>query len=310
MVRVSAHDLFFGTTISADDIKSRLPVAWAALQLGIAIGPDGLGLCPFHTDHDPSFHVWQGSQDQRWGCWPCSDSGDVLDLIQRVTGCTFREALFTSNEFLESMPADWAPPPMAVASRPEDPIGYHAEVIEAMRLGVEQGWPATFTEWGVGVGPSGEHAFPHWDASGTLTGCKLRGQSGAKWSLRPSRYPALYGSWRQRTSTQVLLAEGETDCLTAANAIANEALVLDVLGLPHGVTGPRPSWLEHLRPWEHVFVALDADDASGPKAAQWIHALAPRATEVELPWGCDLRDVLADTRLTDLLHETSGIRPG
>jgi hypothetical protein len=297
----------FGITV--EEIKTRLPVAYAALQLGIPIGLDGYGLCPFHDDSNPSFHVWQGSTDQRWGCFPCSDSGDVLDLIQRVTGCTFREALDRADGFLRDMPADWSPPPMAVASRPEEPIGYHAEVVEAMRLGAERDWPATFVEWGVGLGPSGEHIFPHWDRSGTLTGCKVRSRAGAKWCLHPSRFPDLYGAWRPRTSTHVLLAEGETDVLTAANAAADEGLVFDVLALPHGVTGPRPSWIEFLAPWQHVYVALDADEASVPRAAQWIHALAPRGSEVSLPWGSDLRDVLADTRLTDLLYETSGMSP-
>lgn len=48
------------------------------------------GLCPFHDDHRPSFHV-----DPRWQnyrCWACGKFGDVFSFIQEVERVDFREA--------------------------------------------------------------------------------------------------------------------------------------------------------------------------------------------------------------------------
>ncbi len=49
------------------------------------------GLCPFHDDHRPSFDV--DPRRQRYRCWSCDKSGDVITFIQEHEHVGFREAL-------------------------------------------------------------------------------------------------------------------------------------------------------------------------------------------------------------------------
>jgi len=47
--------------------------------------------CPFHEDKNPSFSV--DSERQRWRCWSCNESGDVIAFVQKLEGLSFKEAL-------------------------------------------------------------------------------------------------------------------------------------------------------------------------------------------------------------------------
>jgi DNA primase len=49
------------------------------------------GLCPFHDDHNPSFTV--DPKRQRYKCWVCDKSGDVIFFIQEHERIGFPEAL-------------------------------------------------------------------------------------------------------------------------------------------------------------------------------------------------------------------------
>ncbi len=50
-----------------------------------------IGLCPFHDDHNPSFHVYPERQSYR--CWVCNEGGDCFSFVMRTDGVTFPEAL-------------------------------------------------------------------------------------------------------------------------------------------------------------------------------------------------------------------------
>jgi DNA primase len=54
-------------------------------------GPTFKGLCPFHDDHRPSFDV--DPRRQRYRCWACSKSGDVISFVQEFEHVSFPEAL-------------------------------------------------------------------------------------------------------------------------------------------------------------------------------------------------------------------------
>ena len=54
-------------------------------------GPTFKGLCPFHDDHRPSFDV--DPRRQRYRCWSCGETGDVISFIQRHEHVGFVEAL-------------------------------------------------------------------------------------------------------------------------------------------------------------------------------------------------------------------------
>jgi DNA primase len=49
------------------------------------------GLCPFHSERTPSFHVTPG--DNFFHCFGCGASGDLYDFLQRIEGLDFPEAV-------------------------------------------------------------------------------------------------------------------------------------------------------------------------------------------------------------------------
>jgi len=54
-------------------------------------GKEYVGLCLFHDDRRPSLYV--NPEKQVFLCRACQASGDVIDFIKLVEGCSFREAL-------------------------------------------------------------------------------------------------------------------------------------------------------------------------------------------------------------------------
>jgi DNA primase len=53
--------------------------------------PRYTGLCPFHTEKTPSFNV--NVTFQRYRCWGCGASGDVLQFVMEIERVSFFEAL-------------------------------------------------------------------------------------------------------------------------------------------------------------------------------------------------------------------------
>ena len=51
------------------------------------------GLCPFHTEHTPSFHV--RPDERHYHCFGCQMSGDPFDFVMETEGLGFVEALET-----------------------------------------------------------------------------------------------------------------------------------------------------------------------------------------------------------------------
>lgn len=54
-------------------------------------GKDALGLCPFHDDHKPSFHV--SPSKQIYKCFSCGAGGDVFKFLMQREKLTFPEAV-------------------------------------------------------------------------------------------------------------------------------------------------------------------------------------------------------------------------
>lgn len=54
------------------------------------IGDRYTGICPLHPDNDPSFVIFP---DNHFKCFGCGESGDSIDLIQRLYNFDFKGAL-------------------------------------------------------------------------------------------------------------------------------------------------------------------------------------------------------------------------
>ena len=50
-----------------------------------------VGLCPFHTEKTPSFHV--DSARQTYKCFGCGKGGDAFSFLMEIKGVSFPEAL-------------------------------------------------------------------------------------------------------------------------------------------------------------------------------------------------------------------------
>jgi hypothetical protein len=58
-------------------------------------GRSWVGLCPFHSEKTPSFHVFPEPSDPHWHCFGCREHGDVYDYAQRHAQCTFPQAVIS-----------------------------------------------------------------------------------------------------------------------------------------------------------------------------------------------------------------------
>lgn len=78
--------------LDIDAIRSANPlpaIVAASVKLRRA-GREWKACCPFHADRSPSFTIFDGGQ--RFYCFGCGASGDVLDFLQRSHGVSMREA--------------------------------------------------------------------------------------------------------------------------------------------------------------------------------------------------------------------------
>lgn len=98
-------------------------------------GHDHIGLCPFHKEKTPSFHVHD--QQGMYKCFGCGASGDVFSYVQETKNLPFMEALeFVANQIGLSVPKLTPPKPEAVESQKsllqalhEASLWYHEQLL-------------------------------------------------------------------------------------------------------------------------------------------------------------------------------------
>lgn len=81
-------------TISDSDIRRAKEVKIESLYDGRLrkSGRNFVGLCPFHNERGSSFYIY--TQDNRWTCFgACGNSGDVIDMVMKLQGIGFQDAV-------------------------------------------------------------------------------------------------------------------------------------------------------------------------------------------------------------------------
>lgn len=77
-----------------EEIKQKTDIA-ELIGGYLQLKPSGMasfkGLCPFHAEKSPSFHV--SADRQIWHCFGCSEGGDCFSFVMRMEGMDFPEAL-------------------------------------------------------------------------------------------------------------------------------------------------------------------------------------------------------------------------
>jgi DNA primase len=76
-----------------DEIRARIDLVELVRQRVALkrVGKNWKGLCPFHNDRNPSFHVNPDLGFYR--CWSCGEKGDVFTWVMKTQNVEFREAL-------------------------------------------------------------------------------------------------------------------------------------------------------------------------------------------------------------------------
>ena len=77
-----------------EEIRAHVPLEELVREYNIPLQPSGRrlkGLCPFHQEKTPSFHV--DPERQYFYCFGCQEKGDLFDFVQKIDNLEFPEAL-------------------------------------------------------------------------------------------------------------------------------------------------------------------------------------------------------------------------
>ena len=103
-------------------VKQTVTTRQAAEMYGIRVSRNGMAVCPFHNDRNPSMKV-----DKRFHCFACQADGDAVDFVSRLFGLPSREAAIKlADDF--GIPYDSRQKP-SVRPHIREPTGLFAIVI-------------------------------------------------------------------------------------------------------------------------------------------------------------------------------------
>lgn len=68
-------------------VKQTVSTRQAAESFGVSVSRNGMALCPFHEDSNPSLLL-----DERYYCFGCHATGDVIDFTARLLGISKQES--------------------------------------------------------------------------------------------------------------------------------------------------------------------------------------------------------------------------
>ena len=95
-------------------VKQSVTTRQAAEHYGVRVGRNGMCVCPFHNDKNPSMKV-----DRRFYCFGCGATGDVIDFVARLFGLSSYEA---AKKLAYDFGIDPDKPPAAMALKKPYPL--------------------------------------------------------------------------------------------------------------------------------------------------------------------------------------------
>jgi hypothetical protein len=278
---------------NVEDIKRDLAIAFVLEHYGHKpeAGPDGKlharCIMPDHDDQNPSFDVY-GEHLEKWGCFGCGVSGDVMDLVEffnpDITRFVHRKD--KAAELLQQqLSSGWTGPREGVKRRFDQAAGEQL-VTSSQSGGSSAAWyylhadigernpriadvDADIMQMQFYLGTWGQDTvIPYYDRDMNLVAFKRR---------RPGRHAmaasgadlsdVLYAEWMDDGRSTVLLCEGESDTWAAHFALPEYS----VMGIPSGVSShPTPA---HRLSGRDVVIAFDGDDAGRRGVRKWYQAL-------------------------------------
>lgn len=102
-------------------VKSQVTTCQAAERYGVHVNHSSMACCPFHDDHHPSMKI-----DERFYCFGCHITGDVIDFTARLFSLSLYDAAKKlANDFnIKPLPPGQCAPipklPVAVIERKEE----------------------------------------------------------------------------------------------------------------------------------------------------------------------------------------------
>lgn len=68
-------------------VKEAVTARNVAEYYGIKVGRNGMAVCPFHPDKNPSMRL-----DKRYHCFACQAEGDVIDFVAKYFNLSVKES--------------------------------------------------------------------------------------------------------------------------------------------------------------------------------------------------------------------------
>lgn len=204
--------------MDTSEIKARNPIE-AVIGRSVDLKSKGnalMGRCPFHDESNASFAVYRDTQ--RYYCFGCGASGDVIDFVRATQNVDFPKAAemlgAERSDFTVLVKSVLRDKPRAVEKsitdryellRVEQDKQFDARVAN---LGVSpESWKALGAVWS---DKKNAWMLPFRDEAFAIVGFQFRAPSGFKWTMEGSHLGLFIP--RAKVEDEVYIAEGASDC--------------------------------------------------------------------------------------------------
>ena len=272
-------------------------------------GDKYVGLCCLHSESSPSFTVFS---DGRAHCFGCGYSNNIFDLVQKMDGCDFKEAVekvkkeiggwAETKEKVESVfrpvsePKTYKTIPLSSRTKVESALessleaikflqeqrGISLETAQKMRLGFVQDIKGLAGEAGADIANKGWIAFPCIEGD-KIVSVKYRSIIRKKpggFSRQPGMATSMFNTETISPFEPVYVTEGEFD------ACVLESVGLRAVSVPSAGTKLTPDMKDKLMQASEVILAGDTDaTGSGYMSKLW-KELSERVYLLTWPANC------------------------